>query len=182
MKTIIRKLFWPWDFDKEELWLNEMSAKGLGLSSVGYCRYEFTPCEKGEYNYRIELLENMPTHPESVQYIKFMEDSGIEQVGSYNRWVYFRKKSDDIPFDIFSDAPSRIKHLDRILLLLGILGAVNIYNGFYNILMAVSGSGVFAVNFSAGALCCLVGGLFAYGYYKIWKKKDFLKKEHQICE
>lgn len=182
MKTIVRKWFWAWDYDREELWLNEMSAKGLALTSVGYCRYEFAPCEKGEYNYRIELLDNMPTHPESVQYIKFMEESGVEQIGSYMRWVYFRKKSDDIPFDLFSDAPSKIRHLNRILTLIGILGAVNFYNGFYNVFLAVSGSGVFGVNFPAGALCCIIAGLCGYGYYKLWKKKDYLKKEHQIFE
>lgn len=180
MKTIIRKWFWAWDFDKEELWLNEMSAKGLALSSVGYCRYEFVPCEKGEYNYRIELLENMPNHPESVQYIKFMEDSGVEQVGSYMRWVYFRKKSDDIPFDLFSDAPSKIKHLNRILTLIGILGGINLYNGLYNIFLGI-GTG-YSFNISIGMLATLVGLILGFGFYKLWKKKDFLKKEHQIFE
>ena len=182
MKTIIRKWFWPWDFDKEELWLNEMSSKGLALTSVGYCRYEFEPCQPGEYKYRIELLENMPNHPESVQYIKFMEESGIEQVESYMRWVYFRKRSDEIPFDLFSDAASKIKHLDRIMLFVAILGGVNLYNGYYNIFLAISRSGLFEVNFPAGALCCFIGGLFGYGFYKLWKQKSYLKKEHQIFE
>ena len=49
MRTIIRKWFWAWDFDKEEAWLNEMASEGLALVSVGWCRYEFEPCEPGEY-------------------------------------------------------------------------------------------------------------------------------------
>ncbi|MBQ2899558.1 MAG: DUF2812 domain-containing protein, partial [Oscillospiraceae bacterium] len=31
MKKVIKKMFWAWDFEKEEKWLNEMSAKGLAL-------------------------------------------------------------------------------------------------------------------------------------------------------
>ncbi len=30
-------MFLVWDFDKEEKWLNEMAAKGLALTSVGFC-------------------------------------------------------------------------------------------------------------------------------------------------
>lgn len=41
MRQTIRKLFWVWDFDKEEKWLNEMAAKGLSLVAVGFCKYEF---------------------------------------------------------------------------------------------------------------------------------------------
>ncbi len=41
MKHIIHKWFWAWDFDKEEKWLNEMSAKGLNLTGVSFCRYVF---------------------------------------------------------------------------------------------------------------------------------------------
>ena len=31
MRKVIRKWFWAWNFEKEEEWLNEMSAKGLAL-------------------------------------------------------------------------------------------------------------------------------------------------------
>lgn len=182
MKTIIRKWFWPWDFDKEEMWLNEMSAKGLALHSVGYCRYEFTPCQPGEYNIRIELLENMPNHPESQQYITFMEESGIEQIGSYYRWVYFRKVNDGIPFDIFSDYDSRIKHLDRILLIVGIIFGINLYNALFNLYLGIGGTGIPSVNTSAGALALLVALLFCYGLYKLLKKKKTFQKERQIFE
>ncbi len=37
MRRIIHKMFLVWDFDKEEKWLNEMAAKGLVLTSVGFC-------------------------------------------------------------------------------------------------------------------------------------------------
>ena len=41
MRQTIHKLFWAWEFDKEEKWLNEMAARGLCLVSIGFCKYEF---------------------------------------------------------------------------------------------------------------------------------------------
>ena len=48
MRQTIHKLFWVWDFDKEEKWLNEMAAKGLSLVSVGFCKYEFSDRVPGD--------------------------------------------------------------------------------------------------------------------------------------
>ena len=39
MKHVVYKVFFLWDFEKEEKWLNEMAAKGLMLTDVGFCRY-----------------------------------------------------------------------------------------------------------------------------------------------
>lgn len=182
MRQIIRKWFWFWDFDKEERWLNEMSAKGLALHSVGYCRYEFIPCQPGEYTVRLELLENMPDHPESRQYITFLEESGIEHVGSYQRWVYFRKKNDGVPFDLFSDYDSRIKHLDRILLVLGILFGINLYNAVSTLHFTLRGVGIASVNSSVSGLVFIISLLFGYGFFKTLMKKMRLQKERQIFE
>lgn len=52
MKHVVRKLFW--DYEKEENWLNEMSAKGLVLSKYSWYSYEFLETPKNEY-IRIEL-------------------------------------------------------------------------------------------------------------------------------
>ncbi|MEG1434816.1 MAG: DUF2812 domain-containing protein [Gordonibacter sp.] len=48
------------------------------------------------------------------EYLRFMEDAGIEQVASLGRWIYFRKRTDGGAFELFSDIDSRIKHLWRI--------------------------------------------------------------------
>ena len=114
MRKTVRKWFWVWDFDKEEQWLNEMAAQGLVLVDVGWCKYVFEDSVPGEYQVRLELLENQPSHEESQKYIRFIEDTGAEQVGAFLRWVYFRKKTADGPFDLFSDLQSRIKHIKRI--------------------------------------------------------------------
>ena len=115
MRRTIRKWFWVWNFDKEEKWLNEMAAKGLALVGVGFAKYEFEESLPGEYAVHFELLQHSKSHPESENYIRFIEETGAEQVGNYLRWVYFRKKTADGPFALFSDNASRITHLKRII-------------------------------------------------------------------
>ena len=74
MRKTVRKWFWVWDFDKEEQWLNEMAAQGLVLVDVGWCKYVFEDSVPGEYQVRLELLENQPSHEESQKYIRFIHD------------------------------------------------------------------------------------------------------------
>ena len=78
MKYVIWKAYW--DYEKEEQWLNEMSARGMAITDYSWCRYVFTDAPNGAYNYRIELLEYMPTHPESMAYLRFLEENGVEVV------------------------------------------------------------------------------------------------------
>lgn len=170
MKKTIYKLYWAWQFDKEEKWLNECSAKGLHLCDVGVFRYTFEEGTPGAYSHKLELLENWPTHPESVAYIRFLEDTGVEMVGSILRWVYFRKKTVDGPFDLFSDLDSRIKHLNRILMLFIPLMVVEFIIGTINVFFART------LNQSVGTINILLGFVFVYGIYVINKKNKNLKK------
>ena len=95
MRKVIHKLFWAWEFDKEEVWLNEMAAEGMALVGVGWCRYEFEPCAPGEYTVRIQLLEKVPNDAQSADYLAFLEETGAEHVGTWMRWVYLRRKTAD---------------------------------------------------------------------------------------
>lgn len=114
MRRIVYKLFSIGAFEKEEKWLNEMSAKGMQLVSVGFCRYEFEQGTPGKYVYRLELLDSLPSSAESVAYIKFIEETGVEHIASYIRWVYLRKKATDGPLELYSEISSKIKHYKRI--------------------------------------------------------------------
>lgn len=180
MRHTIHKLFLAWNFEKEEKWLNEMSAKGLQLVDVGFCRYTFEEGDQGEYNYRIELLENLPSHGESISYIRFLEDTGVKHIGSYLRWVYFRKKVTDGEFDLYSDLDSRISHYRRISWLIGILGAFNAVIVPVNLLPVINGTGrppsyVFLLNL-------FVAILSLYGCVQNERKVHRLKKEKIIHE
>ncbi len=124
MKHAVHKLFWAWDFEKEEKWLNEMAAKGLLLTDVGFCRYVFQEGTPGEYQYHLEWLRHFPSHPESRAYIQFIEETGAEHVGSFKKWVYLRKKASEGAFNLFSGLDSRIAHFQRVTRLIALLSFV----------------------------------------------------------
>ncbi len=182
MRTKIRKWFWAWDFDKEEKWLNEMAAKGLSLVSVGYCTYIFEDTQPGEYTVRLELLDNIPTHPESRKYIDFVEDTGAEYIGSVLCWVYFRKEKDKGQFDLYSDCASKAKHLERILYLLGILGGLELLCGGYNILIYFTLDHGLKINLYMGILVLLLELLIGYGFLRIYRLRQKVKKEQRLYE
>lgn len=181
MKKTVHKWFWAWNFDKEEKWLNDMAAKGFALVAVGMGSYTFEECAPGEYNIRLELLENLPTHTESEQYIKFLEETGVEYLGSIIRWVYFRKKREHGDFDLYSDINSRMMHLNRILVLLAILGIINLFNGIHNISLYFT-QRITLASLIIGGICISIGLLLMYGVLKIHNKKQKLRKEKQVFE
>ena len=179
MRKVVKKVFMAWEYEKEEKWLNEMAAKGLALVDYSIFRYSFEPCEPGEYSFKIQLLEHNPSHPESEQYIRFMEETGAEQVASYLNWVYFRKKTAEGPFEIFSDIESELKHnilIKKLLVPVGILnlsvGILNIINCWFSMKQMVW---VPFINISLAVL------IFA-GLSGINKKIKKLKKESAIFE
>lgn len=179
MRKVIKKVFMAWEFEKEEHWLNEMAAKGLALVDYSLCRYSFEPCEPGEYSFKIQLLEHRPSHPESEQYIRFMEETGAKQVASYLNWVYFRKKTSEGAFEIFSDIESKLKHQILIKKLLLPFGVLNLCVGFMNIINCwFNAREIVWVPFINIACAILI---FA-GLSGISKKIKALKKELSIHE
>ena len=179
MRRIIHKLFFIWDFDKEEKWLNEMAAKGLCLVGVGFCRYEFEDCVPGEYRICLQLLDKMPKHPESQKYIEFLEQTGAEHIGSFTRWVYFRQKAADGNFELFSDNASRVKYLSSILSFIALIVGLNLYIGLYNIFVVFFLQSPF--NY-IGLLNLAVALLGIPGTIKLWKKRSRMKQESQLIE
>jgi len=179
MRKVIKKVFWALDFEKEEKWLNEMSAKGLALVGYSICTYSFEECEPGEYTHKIQLLEHRPSHPESEQYIRFMEETGAEQVASYLNWVYFRKKTAEGPFELFSDIESKLKQCILIKKLLLPIGWLNLGVAIMNFInLAFNAPGFSWIPF-INVFCALI--LFA-GVNEINKKIKAYKKEMFIRE
>ncbi len=165
-RKTIRKWYWVWDFEKEENWLNEMALNGWVLESVEYVTYHFVRCEPGEYSVRLEM------HPYDEEYRHFMEETGAEYVGRMMMWVYFRKKTDRGPFDLFSDIDSRIRHLDKIGKMLTGIGGANLVIGIVN---SFSTSRLGFVN-----LLCATLLMYALG--RIHGKKEALEKERLLHE
>lgn len=112
---VVRRLYW--DFENEERWLNSMAAKGQALVHYGWATYTFEPSTPGEWIYRIELLAQLKSKPESQGYLAFMAEAGVQVVATHWRWVYFRKPAVEGSFEVFSDLDSRITHYKRVLAL-----------------------------------------------------------------
>ena len=183
MKHIVRKAFI--DYEKEERWLNDMAAKGLAMTDYSWCRYVFEDTEPGEYTYRLELLDNLATHPESKKYIGFLEDTGVEQVASYARWVYFRKKTTDGPFNLYSDLDSKIKHYQRVFQLWLVLGLAELAIGFSNTTMGITQLMEGGTNFNGwlGAPLLALGLFLLLGLaLPLHRKIKRLKAEKEVME
>lgn len=180
LRKVIHKWFWVWDFDKEEKWLNELAAKGLALTSVGFCRYEFEDCVPGEYKICLEFLENRASSKvEKEKYIEFLEETGAEHVGTVYNFVYFRKRTTEEDFRLFSDNTSRIKHLTRIIGFIAFLGGINLYLGCYNLLMYYYWHNPLNM---IGIVSLLVAVLCIIGLTRLSLKRKRLKSEQQIFE
>ena len=179
MRKIVHKLFWMWDFDKEEKWLNEMASKGLALTSVGFCRYEFEDCVPGEYKLCLEFLGRGLSGAENEKYIEFLEETGAEHVGTFSGWVYFRKKTSEESFQLFSDYSSRIQYLTRIIRFIAVLGGLNLYIGCFNLFM------FFWHNFYGnliGTINLLIGAISMIGMTRLIRKRKKIKAEQRIFE
>ena len=180
MRQTIRKVFWAWEFDEEEQWLNEMAAKGKALVSARYFTYEFEDSAPGEYAVRLEMLENMPDSPEGRQYIEFVESTGAEYIGKVMKWVYFRKKTADGEFELHGDNATRIRHLTGIIRLLKPLMAVNVGAGVYNLCIGIG------INSVANVVCAACSGAVSWllyrGLVKLDEKKKQLERESQLFE
>lgn len=179
MRKVIHKLFWIWDFDKEEKWLNEMATKGLALTSVGFCRYEFEDCVPGEFKICMEFLENKLSGVENEKYIEFLEETGAEHVGTLLHWAYFRKRAAEEDFKLFSDNTSRINHLTRIIGFIAFILGINLYCGCYNLFLYFYWHSSINIIGTVNLLITVFGSI---GLIRLFQKRKRLKSEQQIFE
>ena len=165
-RKTVYKVFWVWNFEKEEDWLNEMAMNGWALVSVGFCRYTFERCEPGEYIFRLEMRGGDPG------YTDFVTSTGAEYIGRVFQWIYFRRRAEYGSFDIFSDIDSRVDHLSRIGRVVGLIGLANLFIGLAN---SLNGS-------SIGFINLLMATLLMYGLGRIHGKKEALERERLLHE
>ncbi|MBE6037585.1 MAG: DUF2812 domain-containing protein [Anaerofustis stercorihominis] len=170
MKKKEYRLNFIWDYDKEEKWLNEEAKNGWRLTKYFFLKYEFESCEPGEYEYKIQLLDENANNPKNRQYFSFLEDMGINIVATWFRWIYLEKRADGEPFEIFSDRNSRLKHMKSVLTFTNTVGGLNAFIGITNVLMAIintlGGNSYGKINY-IGVLNILIAVLSYYGSKRI---------------
>lgn len=159
------KIFFVWDFEKEERWLNQMAMEGWVLEEVSFFGYTFRRCEPGEYILRLEM------NP-SEDYRRFVEELGAEYIGSIVNWCYFRRKAELGSFDLLSDIDSRIAHLDRIGRMLALICLANLIMGTTNSLNGAH----------FGWINLLCAALLSYALGRIHGSKAALEQERALHE
>jgi len=165
METMkIRKWFFVWDYDKMEAWLNGLAMEGWVLDEVGFLDFRFVRCEPGEYGIRVQIGMR------DENYVRLLKEEGVECIGSWGPWGFYRKKTEDGPFELYSDIDSRIAHMDKISRIIMAVGAFNIFIGLVN---ARNG-------FSWINLLCATFLMYALG--RIHGKKEALQKERLLHE
>lgn len=114
MKKTIFRLYYVWQWEKEEQWLNAMSQKGWQLIYATIGMYKFVSGEPGEYTYRLELLENGLHTKESTSYLNFLNETGIEMVGKCKSWIYLRSKTVNSGFGPNNKSLYDLTHLLKV--------------------------------------------------------------------
>lgn len=165
-RKTIYKLWFVWDYDKEEKWLNEMARQGWVLVSVGFLRFTFERCEPEEYIIRTEM------RIADDDYISFMEETGAEYIGRCFQWIYFRRRSELGAFDILSDLDSKLDHLSKIYKTLIAIGMANLSIGILNSLNL----GRF------GWVNLICSTVIMYGAGRIKGRIDYLENERMLRE
>lgn len=109
-----------YDFQDTENWLNEMAGEGKALTAykgngVWDDIYTFELTAPNEYIHRVLVLDNNVYHQKSLEYMQFLEGTGIEIAGKHGAVVFLRKKAADGPFEIYTDKESLIKYYKNMV-------------------------------------------------------------------
>ena len=102
----------PWQFEKEQAWLEEMAQQGWLLEKMEL-RYIFKKIDPQEFISRTDyyIIRN---EEKKQAYLSVFEESGWELIQSFNGWCYVRIPKSEYKTDIYSDSASRIDQLHRI--------------------------------------------------------------------
>ncbi len=114
MKKTIFRLFYVWQWENEEKWLNEMSSEGWQLAHATIGKYNFVSGKANEYTYRLELLDKKLKSAESTSYLNFLKETGIEMVGKCKSWIYLRSKTADGGFEPHNKTLYNLSHLLKV--------------------------------------------------------------------
>lgn len=153
-----------YDKDAEEVWLREMSLKGWAFKKFFLGFYTFEPCEPGEYNYQIDLLDSW--NGNKFDYASFMEGVGVEVVDQWWRWVYLRKKAADGPFEMYTDVESKIDLYRKIMNFFKIALVIEVICFFIELTATIQTG-----NFVFGMFTVLLGAISLAILKVVWKCK-----------
>lgn len=105
-RNILKKIYF--NIEKEEIWLNNLSKKGLSLNKINNTYYIFEDSQPNTYEYKIDFIKPGKKGKELKDYL--INDKNIEIIYKDNRFVYLKRLTSisDEPFEIYADINSKI--------------------------------------------------------------------------
>jgi hypothetical protein len=74
--------------------------------------YSFIPCKPGAFHYQIDLLEN--DNQKEKEFLELMEETEVEIVDRWSRWVYLRRAAELGDFELYTDNASKAMEYERL--------------------------------------------------------------------
>ncbi len=189
MRRVIHKLFFIWQLEKEQAWINEMARHGYSLEHAGRLSFVFEETDPGKYTYKSLFLKGSSYSEANLKFFRFLEEMGIKVVCTINYpgtcWVYTRGLTSDFPdgIEIYSDIDSRINNLKVTIGYMIFVIMLTLLSGLFNLWIALApGRAFLPVNFTCAMLCLAlsVAAIIATVRFVIQLSK--LKKERKIHE
>lgn len=115
-KTIRRiKFFTIFDYDKEEIYLREMHAKGYSFVSVSLPGiYTFEVNKPRDVVYKLDFMNDALDLDNKLNYLQIFKNDGWEIITNFMGFSYFRKDAELKNTEIFSDDISKLEMIKRI--------------------------------------------------------------------
>ena len=192
MRRVIHKIFWIWQLEKEQAWVNEMASHGYSLEHAGRFTFEFDETEPDKYIYKEIFLKGWGESAENVKYFKFLEEMGIKVVCYINYpgtcWVYIRALKEEYPngIELYSDIDSKINYQKVMAGYLIFVIAFTLFAAWLNISIVVNyllNHGILMpLNFICAAVLSVLCVAAVIATVKAFIKMGKLKKERKIHE
>lgn len=189
MRKTIYKLFWIWELDREENWINEMAAHGYSLEHAGRFSFTFEETEPKKYRYKTVFLKGSSSCAENIKYFRFLEEMGIHVVSQLNYpgtcCVYLRSLYGDNPegIELYSDIDSKITYLKTTAWYMVFVAVFTLFGAILNFSVALlphNGNRIINLIMAGLVFAIFIGAVMAA--VKSFVKISTLKREREIHE
>jgi len=108
------KVFWAWEDEKEEQWLEEQALQGYHLLSVAPFFYEFEKGPSQQVKYRLDY--KVTVDKDYQEYQSLFQDSNWELVTRMSNWHYYRVdlENKEVP-ELYSSNRTKAQKYRRLL-------------------------------------------------------------------
>lgn len=169
------RLYWAWEDEKEERWLEQMASQGWHLVS-GPLLYKFARGVPAQVRYRLDY----PPQDQNLQeYLRLCSDAGWERAMEFSGWQYFRTASPTAP-EIYTDKVSRIAKYRRLLSLSLLLSCTTMFPVYLSVINYSPGP--LAHNILLWAVRCMCASLSAIWIYivvRLWIHIQHLTRQQE---